>query len=141
MARLLPVLVSVIQALRVHDLGKSKRRGRYIAIINLASSIHEFLAPVLILTMLCGARTHVSSVFNTLATLSVFILLTETLHKFLHAMTLLEVSLSCFGRVQTFLGPARSMYVLLRLSKLNVYLQKSWFQVRERFQVRELRAA
>jgi ATP-binding cassette subfamily C (CFTR/MRP) protein 1 len=43
------------------------------------------------------------TVANVLATLSVIILITENLYRFLHAISVVKVSLSCFGRIQRFL--------------------------------------
>lgn len=103
MCGLSPVLESVIQAYRVRELEKSKKLRRFTAIINISTNIPEFLAPVLVLTMLWATRPQDFTVSNALATLSVIVLLTENLNKFLNAITLLKVSFSCFGRIQRFL--------------------------------------
>jgi ATP-binding cassette subfamily C (CFTR/MRP) protein 1 len=69
----------------------------------LIDNIAEFLAPVFVFPILWAMKPEKFTVANVLATLSVIILITENLYKFLHSISVVKVSLSCFGRIQGFL--------------------------------------
>jgi ATP-binding cassette subfamily C (CFTR/MRP) protein 1 len=69
----------------------------------LIDNIAEFLAPVFVFSILWAMKPEKFTVANVLATLSVIILITENLYRFLHSISVVKVSLSCFGRIQKFL--------------------------------------
>jgi ATP-binding cassette subfamily C (CFTR/MRP) protein 1 len=74
-----------------------------IARLTSTANVPEFLAPVMVFPILWATTPEKFTVSNVLATLSVIILITENLYRFLRAISVLRVSLSCFGRIQKFL--------------------------------------